>query len=217
MHEHDKTILSSLENVTEHPDLGVLMDTSLSFNKHISSIILKANKILATIKRSFKYLTEQTFPLLYKSLVCPHLEYCNAAWSPHLIKHVKAIEAAQRRATKLVPSLRSLSYEDRLTKLNLPTLEYRRRRGDMLLVYKLMNKLTKCDSESCFKKSDHPARGHKDKLYKPMTKTTLRLNTFSNRIINEWNSLPSEVISAQDINDFKNKYDNISGQRKFII
>ena len=56
-----------------------------------------------------------------------------------------------------------------------------------------------------------------DKLYKPMAKTTLRLNTFSNRIINEWNSLPSEVISAQDINDFKNKYDNISGQRKFII
>ena len=72
MHEHDKTTLSSMENVTEHPDLGTLMDTSLSFNKHISSIILKANKILATIKRSFKYLTEQTFPLLYKSLVRPH-------------------------------------------------------------------------------------------------------------------------------------------------
>ena len=52
MHEHDKTILSSIENVTEHPDLGVLMNTSLSFNKHISLIILKANKILATIKRS---------------------------------------------------------------------------------------------------------------------------------------------------------------------
>ena len=81
MHEHDKKILSSIENVTEHPDLGVSMDTSLSFNKHISSIILKANKILATVKRSFIYLTEQTFPLLYKSLLCPHLEYCNAVWS----------------------------------------------------------------------------------------------------------------------------------------
>ena len=41
MHEHDKTILSSVENVTEHPDLGVLMDTSLSFNKHISLIIFR--------------------------------------------------------------------------------------------------------------------------------------------------------------------------------
>ena len=107
MHEDDKTI----ENVTEHPDLGVLMDTSLSFNKHISSIILKANKILATIIRYFyKYLTEQTFQFLYKSLVFPNLEYCNVVWNPHLIKHVTAVEAVQRRATKLVPSLRSLSY-----------------------------------------------------------------------------------------------------------
>ena len=65
--------------------------------------------------------------------------------------------------------------------------------------------------------SKDATRGHKDKLYKPMAKTTLRLSTFSNRIIKEWNSLPSEVISVQDINDFKNKYDNISGQRKFII
>ena len=137
------------------------MDTSLSFNKKISSFILKANKILATIKRSFKYLTEQTFSLLDKSLVCPHLEYCNAVWSQHLIKHVKAIEAVQRRATKLVPSLRSLLYEDRLKKLNLPTLEYRWRRGGMLLVYKLMNKLTKCDWESFYKRSDYPTRGHK--------------------------------------------------------
>ena len=87
----------------------------------------------------------------------------------------------------------------------------------MLLVYKLMNKLTKCDWESLFKRSDYPTRGHKDKLYNPLAKTTLRLNTFSNRIMNEWNSLPSEVISAKDINDFKNKYDNIGGERKFII
>ena len=87
----------------------------------------------------------------------------------------------------------------------------------MLLVYKLINKLTKCDWESFFKRSDCPTRGHKDKLYKPVAKTTLRLNTFLNRIINEWNSLPSEVISAQDINDFKNNYDTLSGQRRFII
>ena len=72
MHDHEKTILSSTEKVTEHLDLGVLVDTSLSFNKHISSII--ANKILAAIKRSLKYLKETTFFRLYISLVRPHLE-----------------------------------------------------------------------------------------------------------------------------------------------
>ena len=49
----------------------------------------------------------------------------NAVWSPHLIK-MNAMDAVQRQATKLVPSLKSLSYEDRLKKFNLLTLEYRR-------------------------------------------------------------------------------------------
>ena len=81
-------------------------------------------KILATIKRSFKYLTEKTFSLLYKSLVCPHLEYCNAVWNMHFVKNVKEIEAVQRWATKLMPLLKSLPYDDRLKRLNLPTSEF---------------------------------------------------------------------------------------------
>ena len=85
------------------------MDTSLSFNKHISSMI--ANKIFAAIKRSLKYLTETTFSRPYISLVRPHLEYCSAVWNPHFVKHVKEIEAVQRQVTKLVPSLKSLPYE----------------------------------------------------------------------------------------------------------
>ena len=127
------------------------------------------------------------------------MEYCNAVWSPHLMKHVKSIEAIQRQATKLAPSLSSLSYEGRLKKVKLANFGIKEEtRGYVIVVYELMNKLTKCDWESFFKRSDYPTRGHKDKLYKLMAKTSLRLNTFSNRIINEWNSLPSEVISAQD-------------------
>ena len=79
------------------------MDISLSFNKNISSVPSKANKIVATIRRSFKYLTEKSFPFLYKSLVRPHLEYCNAVCIPHFVKNVKETEAVQRWATNLCP------------------------------------------------------------------------------------------------------------------
>ena len=118
---HQNNILKSIDSVIVQPDLGILMDKSLDFSDHIFSIVLKANKILATIKRSIKYITITTFNLLYKSLVRPHLEYCNAVWSPPFIKDIKMIEAVQRRATKLVPALSSLSYSDRLKKLHLPT------------------------------------------------------------------------------------------------
>ena len=64
MHDHGKTVLSSTEKVTEHPDLEV----PLSFWKifYISSIILKAKRIPATIKRSFEYLTEKILSSLQK-------------------------------------------------------------------------------------------------------------------------------------------------------
>ena len=43
-----------------------------------------------------------------------------------------ALENVQRRATKKIPGFKNMSYEDRLQKLKLPTLAYRRKRGDMI-------------------------------------------------------------------------------------
>ena len=127
------------------------------------------------------------------------------------------IEAVQRRATKLVPALSSLSYSDRLKKLHLPTLQYRRKRGDMLLVYKLLNGFTQSDWRQFFRRNINNTRGHKDKLYKPAVKTNLKLNSFSNRIINEWNKLPEEVIKSSDLNQFKRTFDKHYGDSKFIF
>jgi hypothetical protein len=79
-----------------------------------------------------------TFKLLYTALVRPHLEYANQVWCPYLKKHIEAIEIVQRRANKHIPGLSSLSYEDRLRKLKLPTLAYRRSRGDMIELYKIL-------------------------------------------------------------------------------
>ena len=79
--------------------------------------------------------------MLYVRLVRPHLEYVNPVWNPYLKKHIDMIENIQRRATKLpvIPGLSDLSYEDRLRRLKLPSLSYRRSRGDMIEVYKIMS------------------------------------------------------------------------------
>ena len=77
----------------------------------------------------------------------PHLEYGQNVWSPFLICEQTSLEKVQRRATKLLPNLKNLPYEERLKILNLPTLKYRRLRGDLIQVYNIL----RTDNQNLFK------------------------------------------------------------------
>ena len=77
--------------------------------------------------------------MYYKAIVRPHLEYCIQAWSPYLGKGIDMLEHIQRRATKLIPGLRDISYEERLRECGLTTLEMRRLIGDQIEVFKILN------------------------------------------------------------------------------
>jgi len=72
----------------------------------------------------------------HKSMVRPHVEFANSVLCPYKIGDLKEIEKIQKRATKLVIKLNNQSYIDRLIYLNLPTLKYKRLRGDMIEVFK---------------------------------------------------------------------------------
>ena len=62
-----------------------------------------------------------------------------AVWFPYTKKDIELIENVQRRATKEVPSLKQLSYTDRLKKLKMSLLKYHRLRGDMIETFKIIN------------------------------------------------------------------------------
>ena len=49
------------------------------------------------------------------------------------------LEKVQRRATKMIPKLRNISYEIRLKEYGLTTLETRRLRGDQIEVFQILN------------------------------------------------------------------------------
>ena len=74
------------------------------------------------IKRNFIHMDYNIFCLLYKALVRPHLEYAHSVWCPHKKGDIVEIEKVQKRATKLIISLKTLPYKERLRKLKLPTL-----------------------------------------------------------------------------------------------
>ena len=120
-----------------------------------------ANWNLGIIFRAFTYLDSVRFLNLYKSLVSPHLEYATQIWSPLYKKDKITIENVQRRATHLVKSEKHLSYPERLEKLGLPTLEYRRQRADVLQVLKILQGIDNVDGDKFFTLSSYQAtRGH---------------------------------------------------------
>ena len=121
-------------------DLGFWVSKDLKWNHHINIAVNKANRVLGMIKNSFNYLDETSLKLLFTSLVRPHLEYAATIWNPNSkgLGMARQIESIQRRATR-IPDLKGLSYEDRLFALNLPSLEKRRLRGDLIEFFKIMN------------------------------------------------------------------------------
>ena len=91
--------------------------------------------MLGLIKRNFSFIDMFVFLKLYKALIRPHLEYGQIIWSQKFKRQSKIIENVQRRATKIIPDLKHLPYEERLRILKLPTLKFRRLRGDLINVY----------------------------------------------------------------------------------
>ena len=210
-----------LSYTEEEKDLGVVIDGKLDFDRHINIKINKASSIMAVIRRSFVSLNGVNFVPLYKSLVRSHLEYASCIWSPYKKKHIEAIERVQRRATKQLPGMKDLPYPERLKILKLPTLVYRRARGDMIETYKLLHdkyygeysQLVKLHASHISKEG---TRGHSFKLCQEGSKLNLRRQSFPVRITKVWNHLPNSVVTAPNVNTFKNRLDRHWREEDFL-
>ena len=199
-----------LEVVLHEKDIGVTIDSKLNFDKHIQTQINKANMMVGIIRRSFKFMDMETFCLLFKALVRPHLEYASSVWSPYKKKHIESIENVQRRATKMLPGLSNLSYEDRLRKLKLPSLRYRRMRGDMIEVFKIISGIYDTRATSgLLELNTSTTRGNSKKLTKNRSRLDVRKFYFTNRVVDLWNSIPDSIVCAKSVKSFENRLDKL--------
>ena len=158
---------------------------------------------------------KELFLKLYKTLVRTHTDYGNSIWYPVTKKNKQAIENLQRRATKIVPEIKDLSYEERLRELNLPTLEYRRRRGDLIQMFKTLHGIDDIDSSKFVTLNENTTRGHSLKLNKPRCLKSLRQNAFPARCIDDWNSLPNDLVCIEKLDTFKNRLDVLWRSKRF--
>jgi len=129
----------------------------------------------------------------YLVYVRPIVEYNSIVWSPYTVQDIQAIERVQRRFTKRLPGLSQCSYQERLCRLELHSLELRRLLIDLVWCYKILFGHVHLESEEFFRLNMRlSARGHKYKLCKKFCASSVRA-TFSERIVNVCHSLPRNV------------------------
>jgi len=149
-------------------DLGVLIDSHLTFRDHINSIVSRGHLRSMQIWRCFLCKGASILCKAFTTYVRPMLEYCSPIWSPVAVTLINQLESVQRRFTKQLPGLQTLPYDERCALLGLDRLELRRLRADLILCYKIIRRLVLLSPDSFFTFiCNSRTRGHSFKLFLP--------------------------------------------------
>ena len=197
---------SPLDKVLSYRYLGVLITASLSWSDHITTVCSKARRQLGYLYRKFyNHVTPDTLKTLYIAYIRPLLEYAVPVWDPHHKKDVVALESIQRLASKIcTKTWNAASYEDRLSTLNLSTLESRRKYLKLCYLYKLINNLLFFpNSPLTIRSVAYATRSHALTLCVPLSRTDSFLYSFFCHTPSLWNKLPSAVVSSSSLCSFK--------------
>ena len=196
----------TLEQHTNTKYLGVDIDSKLVWNNHIDRITKKANSMLGFLRRNLKVANKTTKTNAYYTLVRPHLEYSCSVWNPHVGEQVKKIERVQRQSARYVCREydRLASVSALLAELSWDTLETRRTKIQLTLLYKIVNNEVDIPLEPYLKPANRRTRSnHKHKFLQYSCNTDCLKFSFFPRIIPIWNSLPATVAEAPSLAQFK--------------
>ena len=127
-----------LPSPTRARDLGVLIDSSLNFTDHISSIVSKARSHCSVFLKSFVSPDIHIMKKFFVIYVRPILENASEVWNPISQKDINSLENVQRYFSNKIPSCSFLPYWQRLALLFLDSLQHRRATSDITCIYSLI-------------------------------------------------------------------------------
>ena len=105
----------------------------------------------------------------------------------------------------MVHGLVGNTYEEKLEEIGLSTLENRRKRIDLIQTFKIINGIDDVDPSVWFNLvGNDDARvtrttSYNRNIHGNQSSTEVRRNFFSNRVVNSWNNLPSDVKDARSV------------------
>ncbi|XP_065675757.1 uncharacterized protein LOC136091965 [Hydra vulgaris] len=198
-----------LQKTEVEKDLGSIISNDRKWENYVINLANKANRTLGFLKHGIKYLDVSILKLLYNSNIRPQLKYAASVWSPFCTKDIKRLENVQRRSTR-IESLKGICYEERRKVLGLPTLQERRRRGDLIEIFKILNSTEYIRFEEPLSFYNSMSRYcHNKRLHRQYTKKFCSYYYLTNRVVGDWNLLSQDAIDSVNKNTFKNRIDKI--------
>jgi hypothetical protein len=205
-----------LDEADFEKDVGVLIHRNLRPSLQCAKAAKRANSVLGQLTRAVSYRDKETFMSLYTTYVRPHLEYAVQAWCPWTLGDKEILENVQRRAVAMVTNLRGRTYGERLAEMGMTTLENRRRRGDLIQMFRVMAGKDRVEPSTWFSPAQNREGAMSTRLTsgsfnveRKLGKSEVRKNFWSVRVVDTWNTLPDSVKSSASVDIFKNSIDNL--------
>ena len=187
-------------------DLGVMVSSDLSWSRHISNMVAKARSTLSWVFSVFKTRDRMVMITLYKSLVRSLLEYCCPLWDPVKVTEIQLLEGVQRTFTSQIGGLKDLNYWERLTHLNLMSLQRRRERYTILMMWKILHGVVpNCCHIEFTETTRYGIKAVIPSLSKcsSLRNQTLYDGSFAVRGPKLWNKVPAAVKAEKSFDSFK--------------
>lgn len=197
---------SPLEHVGFFKDLGVFIDSTLSFSTHIDQLVSKCNRVCGLVKRSVGFRAPANVKIrLYKALCLSILDYCSPVWSPQVKLYIKKVEAVQRSMSKFLLNNFDISYSQRCNDLRILPLSFRREINDLLFIFKCMYGNFNVDfNEFCVREPSTNLRSSNGILLSlNLVRTETFMHSYFNRVVHLWNILPLSIRSCTSLTSFK--------------
>ena len=197
-----------IDRVKHVKSLGLDIDESLSWNKHIEIISKKTASGIGALKRISPFFPGYTLQYIFNSIIQPHSDYCCVVWDNCTKFSAEKLQKLQNRAARI---LTFSSYKTKadflIEELGWRKLESQRKNQKTLMVYKSLNKLAPDYLRLLFNSrnavTSYTLRDTDGKLAVPMRRTNYLKNSFAYSGVMLWNSLPLHLRQASHLRQFK--------------
>ena len=196
-----------LRPVSSAKDLGVILDSGLTFNDHILSLSSSLLFSLCQISRIRHLFSKEVLYIMINSIVFSKLFYCSAVWSGTYKQNIHKLQLLQNFAARILTETKKYDHITPVLKtLGWLTIEEQLWLRDVTMIYKCVNNLVpsyiSCKIGKRSNTHAHNLRNSED-LNLPKCRTAAAQRGFFYRAVKAWNGLNNNTRSAQSLRSFK--------------